>query len=100
MAKKADKSEFLMYKDKPLVRSGNTIYYGSMADKYVIMLQVLSNKKIGDLEVADKISVQLMLTDLDIRARDRIVKKSEKEGLYNAMDIGSVWLDRALTKGI
>ena len=32
----AEKSPFLMYKGRPLVRSGNTLYYGSMAEKYVI----------------------------------------------------------------
>ena len=38
------KNDFLMYKDKPLVRKGNTIYYGNMSDKYVIMFQILSTK--------------------------------------------------------
>ena len=74
----------------------DVIYYGVMGEKYVVMLQILSTKKIGDAEIGDKISVQLMLTDPDIRAKDKIVKKSEKNGLYNAMDIGAIWLERAL----
>ena len=90
------KPPFLMYKGKPLVRKDNIIYYGSMADKYVVMLQILSTKPYQDMEIADKVLVQLMYTDPEIRARDRIVKKSEKEGLYNALDIGSIWLERAL----
>ena len=89
-------SEFLTYKGRPLVRKDDVIYYGDMGEKYVVMLQILSTKMVGDAEIGDKISVQLMLTDPDVRAKDKIVKKSEKIGLYNAMDIGAVWLERAL----
>lgn len=92
----ADKKQFLMYKGKPLVRSGNTLYYGDMADKCVIMMQILSTKTVKDLTVADKVQVQLLSTDPDLRMKDRILKKSEKTGLYNAMDIGAIWLERAL----
>jgi hypothetical protein len=92
----AQASEFLTYKGHPLVRCGDTLYYGNMADKYVVMLKILSKKTVGDLEVADKVSIQLMHTDEEMRAKDRIVKTSEKEGLYNAMDLGAIWLERAL----
>ena len=95
----AEKKETLLtYKGRPLVRSGNTLYYGDMADRCVIVLQVLSTKTVGDLTVADRVLVQLMLTDPEVRMKDRIVKKSEKVGLYNAMDIGSIWLERALNE--
>ena len=96
MAEKAKKSAFLLYKGKPLVRSGNTLYYGDMAEKCVIMMQILSTKTVGDMTVADKVQVQLMSTDPDLRMKERILKRSEKQGLYNAMDIGSIWLERAL----
>lgn len=86
----------LEYKGHPLRRKDNLIYYGSMSDKYIIMLQILGTKKVKDLDVATKVSVQLQLTDPDLKSRDRIVKKSEKDSLYAAMDVASVWLDRAL----
>ncbi len=89
--------EVLEYKGHPLRRKDNLIYYGSMADKYIIMLQILESKKVKDLDVATKVSVQLQLTDPDVKSKDRIVKKSEKDSLYAAMDVASVWLDRALT---
>ena len=79
-----------------LMRKDNMIYYGSMADSHIVMLQVLETKKQGDLEIATKVSVQLQLTDPTVRSRDRVVKKSEKDGLYTALDFGSVWLERAL----
>ncbi len=93
----AEKTAALQYKGHPLRRKDNLIYFGSMADKYIIMLQILDTKKIKDLDVATKVSVQLQLTDPDLKSRDRVVKKSEKESLYAAMDVASVWLDRALT---
>ena len=94
--KKASAEPFLMYKGRPLVRSGNTIYYGKMNEEYVVMLQVLSTKEESGMTVADKVQIQVIATDPDVRPKDRIVKKSEKTGLYNAMDIGAIWLDRAL----
>lgn len=90
------KNAALQYKGYPLRRKDNLIYFGSMADKYIIMLQILSTKKIKDMDVATKVSVQLQLTDPDLKSRDRVVKKSEKDSLYAAMDVASVWLDRAL----
>ena len=87
----------LSYKGRPLRRKDNLIYYGSMADKYIIMMQVMSSMKIDDLDMATKVSVQLQLTDPDLKSRDRVVKKTEKESLYAAMDVASVWLERALS---
>ena len=87
----------LSYKGRPLRRKDNLIYYGSMAEKYIIMLQILSTKTVNGLAMADRISVQLQLTDPDLKSRDRVVKKSEKESLYAAMDVASVWLERALS---
>ena len=87
----------LTYKGRPLRRKDNLIYYGTMAEKYIIMLQVLSTRKVDDLDVATKVAVQLQLTDPDLKSRDRVVKKTEKESLYAAMDVACVWLDRALS---
>ncbi len=92
----ADKNIPLEYKGHPLRRKDNLIYYGSMADKYIIMLQVMENKKVDDLNVATKVSVQLQLTDPELKSRDRVVKKTEKDSLYAAMDVAAVWLERSL----
>ena len=87
----------LSYKGHPLRRKDNLIYYGTMAEKYIIMLQILDTKKVDDLDVATKVAVQLQLIDPDLKSRDRVVKKSEKDSLYSAMDVASVWLERALS---
>ena len=93
---KAKKAEGLIYKGHPLRRVDNLIYYGTMAEKYIIMMQILSTKKEQDMDVATKVSIQLQLTEPDLKSRDRVIKKSEKDSLYAAMDIATVWLDRAL----
>jgi hypothetical protein len=92
----AEETAVLMYKGHPLMRKDNMIYYGSMADSHIVMLQILESKKVGDSDVASKVSIQLQLTDPNARSRDRVVKKSEKDGLYTALDLGHVWLERAL----
>ena len=86
----------LTYKGRPLMRKDNLIYYGSMADSHIVMLQILETKKQGDTDIATKVSIQLQLTDPNVKGRDRIVKRGEKAGLYTALDFGSVWLERAL----
>ncbi len=93
-----ENGKFLTFKGKPLVRNGNTLYYGNANDKYVIMMQILATKPVGDVEVASKVSVQLLNTDPDVSPRERIVKSSEKKGLYAAMDVAEVWLNRALAE--
>jgi hypothetical protein len=96
--KGTQKETFLTYKGKPLVRCGNTLYYGNMTDKYVVMMQILNSKESKGENMAGTVQVQLMYTDPDIRARDRVIKRTEKDGLYNAIDIGSIWLERALSE--
>lgn len=92
----SDKKEVLMYKGRPLLRKDNIVYYGSMSDSHIIMLQILEAKQKGSVRLATRVSVQLQLTDPDTRSRDRVVKKSEKDGFYTALDLGCVWLERAL----
>ena len=92
----AEENAVLMYKGRPLMRKDNLVYYGSMADSHIVMLQILETKKLNDMDIATRVSVQLQLTDPGVRSRDRIVKKSEKDGFYTALDLGCVWLERAL----
>lgn len=92
----SEENAVLMYKGRPLMRKDNLIYYGSMADSHIVMLQILETKKVGDMDLATRVSVQLQLTDPAVKGRSRIVKKTEKDGFYTALDVGCVWLERAL----
>ena len=61
------KNDFLTYKGKPLVRNGNTIYYGDMNDDFVIMMRILSS--------AIPISLQRYPFSLSIQTRMSALKK-------------------------
>lgn len=84
--------KYLIYKGKPLVREKNIICYGDMSEKCYLFLMILTNKKENGIEVPDRILIQILSTD----EKQRIIKQGEKSGLYNALDIGMVWLERAL----
>ena len=92
----ADTFGTLIYKGHPLRRKDNLIYYGSMADKYIIMIQVMSSEKQDGLDVANKVHLQLQYTDPDLKSRDRVQKKIDLPDLFSAIDMGSIWLMRAL----
>ncbi len=50
-----------------MVRCGDTIYYGDTADKYIVMLKINSTVTVDGNEVPDKVTVQLMLSDQEIK---------------------------------
>lgn len=93
---KKKEEKILTYKGRALTRKDKVIYYGSMADKYIIMLQILESKDLSDIELATRVSLQLQYTDPTVKSKDRIVKQTETEGLYEAMDIAAIWLERAI----
>ena len=90
------KTEGLIYKGHPLRRIDNLIYYGTMADPYIVMMQILESKKENGLDMATKVSLQLQSTNPNVKARDRVVKKSDLPDLFSAIDMGATWLMRAL----
>jgi len=92
------KKEFLEYRNHPLMRKGNMIYYGSMSDSHIIVLQILESGDIKDLPVAKRVLVQLQQTNPRVPIKERILKKTEKNSLWSAMDLATIWLNRALHK--
>ena len=85
----------LTYKGKPLVRKDNELYYGRMTDPYVLYLKIVSTKQANGLQVADKVHLQLLSTDDTKAAEARVARQSTRNGLYDALDIGSIWLQKA-----
>lgn len=86
------KKNFFTYKGMPLVRKGNLIYFGNMYDDYVVMIEILGTQKQGGIDVANKVRIRKMATDPTVPPKDQIVKKAEKESLYEALDIACAWL--------
>ena len=87
----------LMYCGHPLRRAGDLIYYGSMADKYIVMMQVHESETLKDLSLAKRVSIQLQLTSPNLKSRDRVVRSTEKGSMAEAMEFATIWLDRALS---
>lgn len=85
--------KFLEYKGKPLVRCGNEIYYGNMSESHVVKFTVLSEDAAGE---PNKIDVALLKSNTELSEKDRVVKKSTKATMFEALDIGFVWLERTL----
>lgn len=84
-----------MYKDRPFVRSGNTIYYGNLCDDFYLVMKIASTKEEDGIQVADKVIVNLIKNDPSLKPNDRILHKIEKPDLFSAMTIGRSWLDQA-----
>ncbi len=96
--KKLVEGKYLMYKDKPFVRSNNIICFGDLNDKYILLMIIISTKKVAEasdgVEVPDRIFAQILSTDVSKKPHERIEKQFEKNGLYEAMDMGLVLLER------
>lgn len=85
--------KFLEYKGKPLVRQDDELYYGDMSDKFILFLMILNYKEDAKLKtkIPGKVMVQIIPTD----GSGKIEKQGSANGLYEALDLGSVWLERA-----
>ena len=90
------KGNYLMYKDRPLVREGNTIVYGNIEDEYVLQLIIMNEKEYMGKNVPDKIIVQIVKTDTSLSDGERIVKQDLKTGLNEALELGIIWLERKI----
>ena len=85
------------YKGKPMVRRGDTIYYGDMKEKYIIVFTIKSKKKVGELEVADSVTIDLC-TNRGV-GKEKVIKKANRESLFEAIDIAEFWLEDAIENG-
>ena len=92
MEKKLVGGKYLEYKGRPLVREGDTICYGSMEDKCILILEIMSYKEVDGQSVPDDIFIQV----INPKNSGDIRNQGSKKGLYDAMGIGLVWLERAL----
>lgn len=96
MATKNEKFDEVMYKEKPLVRRGNVLYYGFIDYPYLIKIIEKESTKEGELEVGSTVTVQLITNGSKKLEGERIIRQSTKDGLFDALDVGVVWLEEAL----
>ena len=88
------KGKYLMFQGKPLVREGDTICYGDMEDKCILILEIMSYKKTPEGDVPEKILIQVV----DPKNQANIMRQGSKDGLYEAFNLGLVWLEHELKK--
>lgn len=97
MAESTVNGSFIVYKNRPMVREDNIVCYGNMDDKYILQLVIMTEKEFKGNTVPDKVVVQIMSTDHSLSESQRIVKQDLKDGFYNALELGIIWLERYLT---
>ena len=86
--------KYLEYKDKPLVREGNTICYGDKTEKCFLLLEIMSYQK--DEATGEDLPEKIFIQIIDSNDPNKIIKQGEKIGLYDAFSLGLVWLEREL----
>ena len=86
----------MVYKGKPLLRKDDVIYYGNADDKYIIKMTVDEASKIMDLEVSSSVTVVLQTND--IPGQEKELKRAERDGLFEALDLGAYWLQDKLAE--
>ncbi|MBQ7500482.1 MAG: hypothetical protein IJT91_06275 [Clostridia bacterium] len=87
---------YLMYKDRPLVRDNNVICYGNMEDEYVLCLTIMTETELNGKSVPDMVLIQIVRTDENLSATDKIAKQDIKKGLAEAFELGYIWLTRLI----
>lgn len=93
-------NEFFKYKGKPLLRKGNVLYYGDMSEEVVAMLTIESSRKFKDIDLSEVVGLKLILTDPSVALQDLVVKSSVRHGLFDALDIAGIWIDRFIKKHV
>ena len=84
--------KYLMYKDRPLVREGDTICYGDLAEPYILVMEIMNYKEENGEKMPDTILVQVVESE----DQNKIVRQGTKNGLYEAFGYGIIWLEQAL----
>ena len=70
------------------------IYYGSMSDKYISIIEILETKETDGGKVPSKLSIKLNKNYGELKFKP--IKKAERESLYVAIDLAEYWLKDAL----
>ncbi len=86
----------MTYKNYPVVRKGNEMYYGYMSDPTVVYLKLEQQEKMHGITTAKKVEFYLMSTDIENPKPP--LQRAERENLYEALDVAAEWLNRANQK--
>ena len=87
------KGDILYYKNRPLVREKDTICYGDFSEKCVLIFEIMSYVEEEGQKVPGKIFIQVLESE-----SGKILKQSEKEGMFEAFNYGIFWYEKFLTE--
>ncbi len=88
--------EILLYREKPLLRDGNVLYYGDFNENFIVRFTILESEKVNDLDMAKKIIIELLEKNGDDISKAKLTKKAERTSMWAALDIGIYWLEDIL----
>ncbi len=87
----------MTYKGRPVVRDERKLYFGEPYNPFIVVLTILETAKANDTDMPTRILVQLQSTDPSLAmTSDKIIREVERKNLYDALEIGSIWLERQL----
>ena len=86
--------KYLEYKGLPLVREGDTIFYGDMEGKCILILEIMSYKSQGGKNLPENILIQVV----DPKNQNKIFRQGTKQGLFEAFNLGLVWFEHEMKK--
>ena len=96
MAKALTERDILVYREKPLLRDGNTLYYGDFSENFIVRFTILESEKLNDLDMAKKNIIELLEKNGDDISQAKLTKKAERTSMWAALDIGIYWLEDIL----
>lgn len=96
MATAITEREKLIYREKPLLRDGNVLYFGDFNENFIVRFTILESEKVNDLDMAKKVIIELLEKNGDSIASAKLTKKAERTSMWAALDIGIYWLEDIL----
>ena len=78
MAKALTERDILVYRDKPLLRDGNMLYYGDFNENFIVRFTILESEKVNDLDMAKKIIIELLEKNGDDISSAKLTKKARQ----------------------
>lgn len=91
----AKKAKTLTYKDKPVIRQGNTIYYGDLSKRLILVLEIVETEDKNGIPVTKKVKFHIQDNTGEL-GKGTNYRSGERDNLYKAFDIGVWWLQDAL----
>lgn len=87
--------KLLTYKDKPVYRKGNVIYYGDLSKDLILVLEIVETEEKNGLTIAKKVKFHIQDNTGEL-GKGVNYRSGERNNLFNAFDIGAWWLKDAL----